>query len=232
MLPNDAVLLDIVETKEGLATLLTRSNIHISMSTVSPQTVEQVDQLHKQNGTGFVVAPVLGRPEAAENRKLWFFLSGNKRLKIKLNEIFLQLGQGVYDCGEEISLSSKIKLAINFMILTAIESMGEAFDFIEKVGIDRDQFAHIVRNTLFDCLAYRYHADNIAKRKFEPAGFKLSLGLKDINLLLDVSGKKNVPLPLANLLHSRLLASLAKNRGDLDWGAITINSAENAGMVK
>jgi NAD-binding of NADP-dependent 3-hydroxyisobutyrate dehydrogenase len=72
--------------------------------------------------------------------------------------------------------------------------------------------------------AYRYHAQNIAAENFFHPGFRLELGLKDINLLTDEAKKAKVPMPLVSIIHSRFLSSLAKDRGDLDWAATMISN--------
>jgi 3-hydroxyisobutyrate dehydrogenase-like beta-hydroxyacid dehydrogenase len=70
----------------------------------------------------------------------------------------------------------------------------------------------------------------IAKKQFEPAGFQLELGLKDCNLVLDEANSTKTPMPLANLVHNRLLASVAKDRGKQDWAALTKLANEEAGL--
>ncbi|MCM2532242.1 hypothetical protein NDK43_07310 [Neobacillus pocheonensis] len=63
----------------------------------------------------------------------------------------------------------------------------------------------------------------IAKKIFEPAGFQLKLGVKDCNLVLNEANATQTPLPLASLLHNRLLASAAKGRENQDWSGFNKN---------
>jgi 3-hydroxyisobutyrate dehydrogenase-like beta-hydroxyacid dehydrogenase len=58
----------------------------------------------------------------------------------------------------------------------------------------------------------------------------VALGLKDIDLVLETAADSATPLPFANLLHDRLLAAVAKGRGDLDWAALSLGAAEDAGL--
>jgi len=228
MLPDDKALKSIVLNTEAIVAF--KDKIHISMSTVSPNTITDINDFHEKNSCGFLSCPVLGRPEAAISRKLWFFLSGYQEIKKKIRPILNILGQRTYDFGIEITAASKVKLAINFLILSAIEAMGEAFTLIEKNGIDRRVFADMITETLFSCKAYRYHAESIAHKKFDPAGFRVSLGLKDIDLVLNNAHQLNCPMPLANLLQNRLLTALAKNRHQLDWSSITLGACDDSGL--
>ena len=52
----------------------------------------------------------------------------------------------------------------------------------------------------------------------------------DVKLVLGTAEESEVPMPLASLLHDRLLASLAKGRQALDWTSLAISVSENAGL--
>jgi 3-hydroxyisobutyrate dehydrogenase-like beta-hydroxyacid dehydrogenase len=63
------------------------------------------------------------------------------------------------------------------------------------------------------------------------AGFRLALGLKDIDLILRTAAKSVTPLPLASLLDDRWLSSMATGGENLDWSAILLDVAEQAGIT-
>src|SRR5260370_16526674 len=60
----------------GFLERLGPGGIHLSMSTVSPETSRKLAQLHAQHGSIYLAAPVFGRPEAAAAQKLWICLAG------------------------------------------------------------------------------------------------------------------------------------------------------------
>jgi 3-hydroxyisobutyrate dehydrogenase-like beta-hydroxyacid dehydrogenase len=70
----------------------------------------------------------------------------------------------------------------------------------------------------------------IAQEQYQPAGFKLSLGLKDVTLALQTARDSQMPMPLASLLHDRLMAAVAKGRGDIDWTGLALEISEEAGI--
>jgi len=138
------------------------------------------------------------------------------------------MGEKIYPFHGEVNAASLVKLAINFLILSSIQAMGEAFAFLKNADIDRIPFANMLTETLFNCKGYRYHAHNIARQNFLPAGFKMPLGLKDINLLQECAQNNNTLMPLADMLHESILASLKKGRDDHDWSAISMLPLENS----
>lgn len=69
----------------------------------------------------------------------------------------------------------------------------------------------------------------IAVHGHKPPGFDLILGLKDVGLMLGASGAVKPPLPIASLLRDRYLSAIAKGRAHLDWSAIALGAADDAG---
>jgi 3-hydroxyisobutyrate dehydrogenase-like beta-hydroxyacid dehydrogenase len=65
---------------------------------------------------------------------------------------------------------------------------------------------------------------------FEPAGFKLPLGLKDNRLLLAAAEEAAVPMPMASLVHDRFVAAMAQGPSESDWTAIGRISYKNASL--
>ena len=230
MLPNDDVVESVVLEENGILPYLGKDGIHLSMSTLSPATAEKLAKAHSPAGSYYLASPVLGRPDVAEAGELNICLSGNSAAKERVQLLLEVLGQKVYDFGDTPNSANAVKLSVNFTLVAAIEAMAEAFTLAEKNGIDRLKLAELLGETLFSCPAYQGYGKQIAKHEYEPAGFKLSLGLKDITLVLQLAQASNMPMPLASLVHNRFLAAMAKEKQDLDWAAIALEVSEAAGI--
>ncbi len=217
MLSEDSVLEEAVSGENGLLKSLKPGAIHISMSTVSPETSVKLDKLHQQNGSCYLTAPVFGRPEAAAAQKLWVCVSGNTSIKEASKPILESMGQGIFDFGEEAGKANVVKIAGNFMIMASMEMMAEAFTLGEKNGIDPKKMADFFGSTLFNAPIYQNYGKLIANKQYEPVGFKAKLGYKDARLALALSQKSEMPMPFAAAVHNRLLTAVAKGWGDRDW---------------
>lgn len=229
MVANDQALEEIVISPDFLERL-GPGGIHLSMSTVSPETSRKLAQLHTQHGSTYLAAPVFGRPEAAAARKLWICLSGPDSAKERVQPVLKALGQGIFDFGEDPGAANIVKLCGNFMILSAMETMAEALALAEKSGLDRSTVIDMLTHTLFTAPAYQNYGKMIADKRHTPAGFRQTLGLKDIDLVRNVAEDVIMPMPLTSLLHGRLLAGIAKGRGNMDWSAISLDVLEEAGL--
>src|SRR5260370_28886785 len=229
MLGDDAAVEALV-IGEALAERLAPDGIHVSMSTVSPALTQKLSAYHSTRGSVMVAAPVFGRPDAAEAKQLRICVSGPSNAKAKVGAILEAMGQGIFDFGEHPDAANVVKLAGNFMIAAAIEAMGEALAMPLKSGVDPIATIEMLSKTLFAAPVYQGYGAAIAHRKFTPAGFRLPLGLKDIDLMLRTAEEAHAPMPIASLLHDRFVSAIAKGRADMDWSAIALARADDAAL--
>ncbi|RKR85245.1 3-hydroxyisobutyrate dehydrogenase-like beta-hydroxyacid dehydrogenase [Mucilaginibacter gracilis] len=217
MLSEDEILKEAVSGENGLLHTFPKGGVHISMSTISPETSQLLSGLHEQAGSHYIAAPVFGRPEAAAAKKLFVCTSGAALHKAAAQPILEALGQSVTDFGEDAGAANVLKIAGNFMIIASLELMAEAFTLAEKNGLDRVAVANFFGSTLFNAPIYQNYGKLIANKQYQPVGFKARLGLKDARLAIKLSQTSHTPMPLAMLAHNRLLTAVAKGGGDNDW---------------
>ncbi|RYZ96124.1 MAG: NAD(P)-dependent oxidoreductase [Moraxellaceae bacterium] len=218
ILSKDSVLKEITTGKNGILKTMQANALHISMSTISAETSEELAALHANSGSQYLAAPVFGRPEAAASRKLWICVSGSPDAKKAATAVLNELGQGTIDFGDTIGGANVVKLAGNFMIMASLEMMAEAYTLAEKNGLDRKQVADFFSSTLFNCPIFQNYGKFIAAKQYQPVAFKAKLGYKDARLALAAAQKSKMPAPLISLVNNRLLTTVAKGHGDTsDW---------------
>src|SRR5579862_2757675 len=230
MLADDRAIEELCLGPGSFVEKLGPGGIHVSISTISPVTARRLAEHHAKHKVEYVASPVFGRPEAAAAKKLWVCTSGHAAPKTRVRPLLEAIGQGIFDFGEDAGAANVVKLCGNFMIASAIETISESLTLAEKNGIDKNAVADLFGKTLFACPVYQGYGKSIAAEKFEPAGFRLALGLKDVSLALATATASSVPLPIGSLLHDRYVAAVAKGRADLDWTAIALGVAEDAGI--
>jgi 3-hydroxyisobutyrate dehydrogenase-like beta-hydroxyacid dehydrogenase len=230
MLADDDALATVLTGDNGLCAGLKPGALHVSMSTISVKMADQTAARHRALGQHFLCAPVFGRPEAAAAAKLFIVAAGDAA-DLKLAEpLFGAISQRVFYIGNTPSAANLVKLCGNFMILSAIESMGEAFALAAKGGIAKQQLLEVLLGTLFDAPVYRVYGPILAGDNFRPAGFAAPLGLKDMRLAAQSADALHVPMPLLSVLRDHLLQTIAQEGDDIDWSAIAHITAKNAGL--
>jgi 3-hydroxyisobutyrate dehydrogenase-like beta-hydroxyacid dehydrogenase len=203
---------------------------HISMSTTSVALSRRLAAAHSEHKQHYIAAPVFGRPEAAAAAKLFIVAAGPAAQIERCRPLFDAVGQKTFVAGDDAPGANLMKLTGNFLITVVIEGLAEGFSLVRKAGLDANLFHEILTNSLFNAPIYKTYGALINSQKFEPAGFKLPLGLKDNRLLLAAAEENAVPLPMASLVRDRFLAALAQGMGESDWSAIAKLSAQDAGL--
>jgi 3-hydroxyisobutyrate dehydrogenase-like beta-hydroxyacid dehydrogenase len=113
-----------------------------------------------------------------------------------------------------------VKLAVNFMGLTNIEGMAEAFALTGQYGVQKSAFYEFLTSTLFGTPLYKSYGKLIEQDTFKPANFAVPLGLKDIKLAIDAGEKVNLAMPAAGVVRDHLVQALAQGYGEEDWSVI------------
>jgi 3-hydroxyisobutyrate dehydrogenase-like beta-hydroxyacid dehydrogenase len=236
MLPDDDALWEVVfgrsdDDLDGLAAGLMPSAIHLSMSTISTAAASQAAAEHARHGQGYVAAPVFGNPEAAKSRQLFIIAAGAPADIVRCQPIFDSLGQRTFVVGAEPQEANLIKLLGNMMSASALEMLGEVIAVIRKRGLDPQPFIDIMTSTMFGGRAHKIYGDKIVRQAYAP-GFVLPLVLKDVRLALAEAEKAGAPMPSVGVVRDRLITAIARGYGDLDWTALGLIAAEEAGLFK
>jgi 3-hydroxyisobutyrate dehydrogenase-like beta-hydroxyacid dehydrogenase len=202
-----------------------RPAAHVGCSTISTALARRL----AAGNAAYLSAPVFGRPEAAEAKRLLVVPAGPAALIGKCRPIFDAIGRQTFVAGDEPWQANAVKLCGNFMLASMLETFGEAFATLRKAKVDPHLFLDVM-NALFGSPVYANYGRAIADGQFEPAGFALKLGLKDVRLAVETAGECVSPMPFASVLRDQLLAALAAGQGEMDWASVAKIAARNAGL--
>lgn len=229
-LSDDAAVTSVVEGGSGLLAAMGRGAVHASLGTISVALARKLGAAHSSVGQGYLSAPVFGRPDAAAAGQLLVVVAGPDDQVARARPALEAIGRQLVVLGRAPEQANAVKLAGNFLIAAMIESLGEAFALVRRHGVEAATFLEIVNGGFFKSPAYGTYGTLIAERRYSPAGFALPLGLKDMRLVLGSADAASVPMPLASLVHDRLLTALGRGKGELDWAALADLIAEDAGL--
>ena len=230
MLADDAALEEIVLCDGGLLKSLPQGAIHLVMGTHGVDAIRALKQAHERAKQTLVAAPVLGRPDVAAAGQLGIVAAGPADAVNRCRPLFETIGRRTFDAGLEPEGATAIKLANNFALGCAIETMGEAFSLVRKYGVAPQALYDVLTEGLFSAPAYKVYGKIIADEAYDQAGFTTLLALKDADLVLAAAGTARVPMPSAANLRDRLLSAIAHDAGDKDWAVIAREQARASGL--
>jgi 3-hydroxyisobutyrate dehydrogenase-like beta-hydroxyacid dehydrogenase len=230
MLSDDKAVEAVVFGDDGVIAGLAEGAVHASMSTIGATSTRRLVEAHEAVGQSFVAAPVFGRPEAAEAAKLWVVAAGPAEALERCRPVFDAVSYGVSVLGDDPTQAAVLKLAGNLMLASAIEALAEAFALVRKYGIEPGVLLDTVNTRVIRSPLYENYGNIISQERYEPAGFSLELGLKDVSLALEAAAEVGAPLPLAGLVQGRFEEAMARGWGAIDWSGLGKVSAEAAGL--
>ena len=230
MLADDAAFREVVLDGDVLPESGGKT-VHISMATISLAFANELTALHKARNIPYVSAPVLGRPDVAAAGNLAILVAGAPNIVERVQPLFDAAGRKTWQFGEQPSNANLVKIAANFMLASAIETIAEARALVEANDIPTNQFLDLITSTLFDTPVYKGYGGIISRRQYEPAGFRLALGFKDVRLALAAGEASHVPLPLASILRDHFLDAVAHGDHNKDWSAVAEVAMRHAGLV-
>lgn len=219
MLTDDAVVLRVFDDR--LLSRVPPGRTHVQHATISPAAAAELAECHQQHGVHYVSAPVLGRSAVIARGDLLVVASGDATAIDTALPSLSALGRRVWNVGTDPRLALIVKLGVNYSIIHALQSMAESVSLIESAGIDAARFIEILTHTAFSGSAHRGYGTMIADRNYQPVGFSMSLGLKDLCLVERTAQDLGVSLPMAPTLHDLFSAAIADDQlAELDWSAV------------
>ncbi|MDH6676554.1 3-hydroxyisobutyrate dehydrogenase-like beta-hydroxyacid dehydrogenase [Rhodococcus sp. LBL1] len=205
-------------------------SVHVNLATVSPGMSAEAESRLAERGIFYVAAPVFGRAEVAEAGELTVLVAGDSHAIDEVTPLLDVIGRRTWRVGDDPKQANVVKILGNYLVATAIQSMAEATTVAEKVGGSPELLMKIMNDSLFPGGVYEGYGTMIAQRRYEPAGFRLPLGLKDVRLALSQANDVNIGLPFGSVLENVFLDALAHGQAEQDWSAITEATRRRAGL--
>ncbi len=219
---NDDAALEEVLFAQGALDSMAKGAVHVSMSTISVALAERLETEHAGRGQGYLGCPVFGRPEVAEQGKLWLAVAGTDGLLLEITPVLHVFSRGISVVGERPSQAHALKLGGNFLITAMIASLSEAFVFAEHSGIDQDQFLETVNSALFQSPFYASYGQ-VMLHPPEIAGATLALGDKDTRLFREAGKEIEMRTPMADIFQQHFNAAMEQGSASEDWAAGYLN---------
>ncbi len=177
-----------------------RGLVHIVSSTISVAFAQELEQAHEKAGIGYVAAPVLGRPDVAAAGELNILVAGRPDAVARVRPLLDTLGRRTWPIGDR------------------------------RYDLDPKILMEVLTGSLFAAPAYKTYGPMIVEQRFEPANFRLPLGLKDVRLALEAGEAVGAPLPFASVLRDNFIDAIGHGDQNKDWSAIAAVAARRAGL--
>jgi 3-hydroxyisobutyrate dehydrogenase-like beta-hydroxyacid dehydrogenase len=216
MLFDDAANEEVIFGANGLMEAMSPGVLHISMSTIGVALSERLTAEHARRGHEFVAAPVFGRPNVAEEGRLWIVAAGAEKAVARARPLLAALSRGITVVGAEPRQAHAVKLGGNFLITAMIQSLSDSFVYAGSQGVDPATFIEAVNSALFQSPFYAAYSKVMLQPPERP-GATVALGEKDLRLLREAAAGRATRLSLADWLAEVFAEARAAGLAQEDW---------------
>jgi 4-hydroxybutyrate dehydrogenase/sulfolactaldehyde 3-reductase len=231
MLPNSAVVDDVVSRTDGVIASAKPGSLILDMSTIDPGTTDRLARAAAAKGIAFVDAPVGRLASHADRGESLFMVGGSVRDFERVKPLLEAMGSTIYHCGE-VGSGTKTKLVNNFLAVSSCQMNAEALALSQRFGLDLERTLDVLYGTTAVNGQLKINWPNkVLIDDIEP-GFTIDLAHKDLTLIIDAANAVKVPMPMAAAAREAFSTARARGFGDKDFSAMVDALCDLAAIEK
>jgi 3-hydroxyisobutyrate dehydrogenase-like beta-hydroxyacid dehydrogenase len=224
-LPSDGAVLDIYKAPDGVFTNVHRGSLVIDLSTVYPETSQQISRLGAKHGVDVLDVTISGSTPAAEKGLLTLFGGGDKECFTAAEPIFRVIAQKYFYLGSNGS-GATMKLVVNTLLGIGMQAIAEAVALGEKAGLDRKRLLDVLSQTAVVAPAHVGKLQRALKRDYSPQ-FPIRLMNKDFGLILNLAAAVGARMPAAGAAFE-INARQSDEGAEQDFSAVILQMEKQA----
>ena len=206
------VVESLVFGNDGIMAGIKEGTTLIDFGTSIPASTRKIGAALVDKGAGMLDAPLGRTPAHAKDGLLNIMAAGDIETYKKMKPILDVLGENVFHLGA-LGSGHVTKLINNFMGMTTVVTMSQAFAVAGRAGVDRQQLFDIMStgpsNSPFMQFAKKYAVDGVSD-----LGFSIANASKDVGYFLAMVEEMGTRAEIAEGTFANLEAALDAGLGD------------------
>jgi 3-hydroxyisobutyrate dehydrogenase-like beta-hydroxyacid dehydrogenase len=186
-LPSDEAVLNVHRGPQGTFANAQRGSLIIDLSTVDPETSQELSGLGSERGVDVLDVTISGSTPLAEQGALTLFGGGDQGCFNSAESIFRVIARNYFYVGRSGS-GATMKLVVNTLLGVGMQAIAEAVALGEKAGLDRNRLLDILSQTAVVAPAHVGKLQRAMNGDYSPQ-FPLRLMNKDFGLILNLAAR-------------------------------------------
>ncbi|HEY0825371.1 MAG TPA: NAD(P)-binding domain-containing protein [Ramlibacter sp.] len=231
MLPNSAIVLDVVGGAGGVLAHARPGTTVMDMSTVAPEVTDALAQAAAKKEMSFVDAPVGRLASHADRGESLFMVGASERDFARVKPLLDAMGTSIFHCGE-VGTGTRTKLVNNFLAIVSCHMNAEALTLAQKFGLSLERTLDVIHGTTATNGQLKIAwPTKVFRGDIEP-GFTIDLAHKDLTLIVEAANAVRTPVPAAAAAREAYSTARARGFGGKDFSAMADVWCELAGAPK
>lgn len=211
-LTTSEVVEKLVYAEDGILAGIKEGSVLIDFGTSIPASTRKIGADLASKGAGMVDAPLGRTPAHAKDGLLNIMAAGDKETFEKVKPVLEVQGENVFYLGA-LGAGHTTKLINNFMGMTTVCTMSQAFAVADRAGVDRQQLFEIMStgpsNSPFMQFCKNYAVDGVSD-----LGFSIANANKDLRYFLEMAKDLDTRAQIAEGTSANLQAAFDAGMGD------------------
>ncbi len=211
-LTTSEVVEKLVYAEDGILAGIKEGSVLIDFGTSIPASTRKIGADLASKGAGMVDAPLGRTPAHAKDGLLNIMAAGDKDTFEKVKPVLEVQGENVFYLGA-LGAGHTTKLINNFMGMTTVCTMSQAFAVADRAGVDRQQLFEIMStgpsNSPFMQFCKNYAVDGVSD-----LGFSIANANKDLRYFLEMAKDLDTRAQIAEGTSANLQAAFDAGMGD------------------
>ncbi|ONG53573.1 hydroxyacid dehydrogenase [Pseudoroseomonas deserti] len=231
MLPNSAVVDQVVAGAEGVLAHAKPGSVVLDMSTIDPETTDRLAAQAAERGIGFVDAPVGRLASHADRGESLFMVGATDEHFARVRPLLEAMGSTIHHCGP-VGSGTRTKLVNNFLAVASCQMNAEALALSQRFGLALETTLEVLYGTtaVNGQLKIAWPS-KVLKGDIEP-GFTIDLAHKDLTLIVEAANAARVPMPMAAAAREAFSTARSRGFGDKDFSAMVDALCDLASIEK
>ena len=224
-LPSDKAVLDTYRESDGVFANARRGSLVIDLSTVYPETSQELSRLGAERGVEVLDVTISGSTPTAENGLLTLFGGGDKECFDAAESIFRVIAKNYFYLGPSGS-GATMKLVVNSLLGIGMQAIAEAVALGEKAGLNRNRLLDVLSQTAVVAPAHVGKLERAMKSDYSPQ-FPIRLMNKDFGLILNLAAAVGARMPATGAAFE-INARQSEEGAEQDFSAVILQMEKRA----
>ncbi|ASJ72946.1 NAD(P)-dependent oxidoreductase [Granulosicoccus antarcticus] len=211
-LTTSEVVEKLIYADDGILAGIKEGSVLIDFGTSIPASTRKIGADLAKKGAGMIDAPLGRTPAHAKDGLLNIMAAGDKTTFDKVKPVLDVQGENIFYLGA-LGAGHTTKLINNFMGMTTVCTMSQAFAVADRAGVDRQQLFEIMStgpsNSPFMQFCKNYAVDGVSD-----LGFSIANANKDIGYFLEMAKDLDTRTEIAEGTSSNLKAAVEAGMGN------------------
>lgn len=211
-LTTSTIVEKVVYADDGILAGIKEGAVLIDFGTSIPASTRKIGADLAKKGAGMIDAPLGRTPAHAKDGLLNIMASGDQATFDKVKPVLEMQGENVFYLGA-LGAGHTTKLINNFMGMTTVTAMSQAFAVADKAGVDRQQLFDIMStgpsSSPFMQFCKNYAVDNVSD-----LGFSIGNANKDLGYFIEMVKDLGTRAQIAEGTSANLQAAVDAGMGN------------------